>query len=71
MTSNYAVLTDMFGIFNEVIAWMTEAIQAILGIFYDGSTNKFTVLGIIALVALAISIVFLMVAVVKSFIRFR
>lgn len=67
----YPVLTDMFGIFNAVIEWLTTALQTVLGMFYDNEEGKWTVLGIVTLVALAISIVFLIIGVIRAFIRFR
>lgn len=67
----YPVLSDTFGIFNAVIEWLTTALQTVLGMFYDADDGKWTVLGIITLIALAISICFLVIAVIRSFIRFR
>jgi hypothetical protein len=67
----YPVLTDMFGIFNAVTEWLTTALQTVLGMFYDVDGGKWTALGCVTLVALAISICFLIIGVIRSFIRFR
>ena len=69
MADSYTILTELFAIFNAVIQWLTGAMGTVLEMFY--ADNKFTVLGAITLVSLGIGVCFLVVGVIRSFIRFR
>lgn len=64
------MVAHMTEIFSEVFTWITSAMQSVLGVFYNAETG-FTVLGILAIIALAISIFFLLVGVISNFLHLR
>ena len=69
MADTYTILSELFAIFNAVIQWLVGAMETVMTMFY--ADNKFTTLGAITLVSLAIGICFLVVGVIRAFIRFR
>ena len=63
------MLSSMTNIFTEVFNWLKLAMTSILEVFVvDGN---FTILGVLALIALAISIFFLLVGVISNFLHLR
>lgn len=68
-------LAPVTAVFSEIIEWITGAMEAVLAVFYtagtDGGEGSLTFLGILAVSALAISIFFLILGVIQSFLRFR
>lgn len=69
MAESYSILTELFAVFNAVITWLTGSMETVMSMFY--ADNKFTVLGCLTLVSLAIGICFLVIGVIRSFIRFH
>lgn len=59
---------DVFTLmFSNIITWLTD----IVDLFWDGSTSQLTFFGVLSVVALAISVFFLLVRVVQNFLHFR
>ena len=68
-----AIVSAMTEVFIEVFTWLTEAIQAVLSVFYTTTENggELTVLGVLAIIALAISMFFLIVGLSQNFLHLR
>ncbi len=64
------MVAHMTEIFTSVFEWIQTAMTSVLGVFYNDTTG-FTVLGILAIIALAISIFFLLVGVISNFLHLR
>lgn len=67
MTS--AVITAMTAVFSAIFEWILGAITTVLAIFWTG--EQLTFLGVLALVALGISIFFLLVGLIQNFLHLR
>lgn len=67
MTSS--VIVAMTAVFDAIFTWILGALQAVLAIFWTGEALTF--LGVLALIALGISIFFLLVGVIQNFLHLR
>lgn len=67
MTS--AVITAMTAVFDAIFTWILGAIEAVLAIFWTGEALTF--LGVLSLIALGISVFFLLVGLIQNFIHLR
>lgn len=69
------VIASMTTVFTEVMTWIITAIQSVIAVFYvvpeGGGAGELTFLGCLALVALSISIFFLLVGVITNFLKLR
>lgn len=65
-----AIITAITGVFTAIATWITDAIPTVVAVFYD-STDGLTFLGVLAVVALGISIFFLLMGLVQNFLHFR
>lgn len=59
----------MTAVFDVIFTWLLSAIQAVVAIFWTGEALTF--LGVLALIALGISIFFLLVGVIQNFLHLR
>lgn len=70
-----AVITAITGVFTQIANWISTTIPSITAIFYTpaaGETpGQLTFLGVLAVVALGISIFFLLMGLVQNFLHFR
>lgn len=66
--SESSPLEDIFGLFRAVGNWLATSLGSMLSIFYvDG---KLTLLGVLAVVPLAFSAVFLLISILQRFLKF-
>ena len=67
MTATFAetVIEALTDVWTAIIGWVTSTIPNIVAVFYDASTGL-TFLGVLALVALGISVFFLLMGVRNS-----
>lgn len=69
------VITALTAVFDAVMTWIITAVQSVISVFYVTPTNDgaggLTFLGVLALVALAISIFFLLVGLIQNFLHLR
>lgn len=71
-----AIITAMTAVFSAIFTWIQTAITSIIPVFYtapsgsDGS-GELTFLGVLALVALGISIFFLLMGLIQNFLHLR
>lgn len=70
-----AVISAMTAVFSAIFDWIIEAIPSVVAVFWtagDGNTGgQLTFLGVLALVALAISIFFLVLGLIQNFLHLR
>lgn len=68
-------ISAITGVFDAVFTWLKTAITSVLSVFYtagSGDTGgQLTFLGVLALIALAISIFFLLVGLIQNFLHLR
>lgn len=65
------LLTAIFAVFTAVGNWIMEQLSLLPSIFWDSADNSLTFLGVLAIVSLGISIIFLMIRVIQNFLHFR
>jgi hypothetical protein len=70
MSSGSGLAEDIFELFQSIIEWMVNFFGVFVGLFWT-SAGGLTVLGVLAVIALGISIFFLIFAVVTNFFKFR
>lgn len=65
------MLEAILGVFDSVGQWFSTALTNLLPIFWNATDNELTILGILAVAGLAFSIIFLLVGILQSFLKFR
>lgn len=70
-----AIITAMTTVFDAVFKWVKTAITLCIEVFYTAGSGEtggqLTFLGVLALIALAISIFFLLVGLIQNFLHLR
>lgn len=64
------VLTAVLAVFTAVGEWLSDAVLALVPMFYVAETGL-TFLGVLAVAGLAFSVVFLMIGIIQRFLHFR
>ena len=64
------VLDAILAVFMAVAEWISEAVTALIPMFYVAETGL-TVLGVLAVAGLAVSVAFLIIGVIQNFLHFR
>ena len=64
-----SILSAILAVFSGVASWFVEIIPVVVSIFY--AEGALTFMGYLAVIALAISVVFLLVGVISNFLHFR
>lgn len=65
-----SIISGMTAVFTAIFEWISTALTSLISVFYVAETG-FTFLGVLALVALGISIFFLLVGVISNFLHLR
>ena len=65
------VVTAITGVFTAIADWIAETIPSITEIFFESSSGQLTFMGVLAVIALGISIFFLLMGLVQNFLHFR
>lgn len=63
------ILSAILAVFSGVAEWFVEIIPIVVSIFY--AEGALTFMGYLAVIALAISVIFLLVGVISNFLHFR
>lgn len=69
-----AIITALTSVFSAVFDWIVEAIPDVIAVFWTtgtGGTGELTFLGVLALIALAVSIFFLLLGLIQNFLHLR
>ena len=64
------VLDKIFEVFNAIITWISKAVTDVIPIFYS-TENGLTFVGVLAVVGLGFSVVFLVIGIIQNFLHFR
>ena len=64
------MIAHLTGIWDELTGWLTGAVGDVTGMFYDPSIG-FTLVGTLDIAGLGISVGFLLINVIKGFLRLR
>lgn len=64
------IVEQMTGVFTEIGEWIVSAITQLQAVFYNAETGL-TFMGTLAVVGLAIAVIFLVVGVIQNFLRLR
>lgn len=68
-TVTATVISAITAVFTAVMQWIITAINSVIAVFWTGEALTF--LGVLALIALAISIFFLLIGLVQNFLHLR
>ena len=68
-TVTATVISAITAVFTAVMSWIITAIQSVVAVFWTGEALTF--LGVLALIALGISIFFLLVGLIQNFLHLR
>ena len=63
------VISAITSVFTAVMGWLQTAITSVVAVFWTGEALTF--LGVLALIALGISIFFLLVGLIQNFLHLR
>lgn len=64
------ILTKIFEVFTTVGSWITTTIPTLYPLFYTAE-NGLTLLGVLAVVGLGMSVIFLLIGIIQKFLKFR
>lgn len=64
-----SVISAITAVFTAVMGWLQTAITSVVAVFWTGEALTF--LGVLALIALGISIFFLLVGLIQNFLHLR
>lgn len=65
-----SILTAVLAVFTAIGTWITEAVTALMPMFYAEATGL-TFLGVLSVAGLGFSVIFLMVGLIQKFLHFR
>lgn len=65
-----SVVTAITGVFTAMASWITTTIPSVVAVFYDAE-GGLTFMGTLAVIALSVSVFFLLMGLVQNFLHFR
>ena len=68
-TVTASIISAITAVFTAIMEWIMTAITSVIAVFWTGT--QLTFLGVLALIALGISIFFLLVGLVQNFLHLR
>lgn len=66
-----AVAVSVFDVFAGVGSWIVTSLGSVSGLFWDAAAGNLTILGVLAISALAIGLVLSLVLIISRWLRFR
>lgn len=69
-TANSGILTSILAIFTSIASWFSTAVTNVMPMFYTPESGL-TLIGVLAVASLAFSVAFLVIGIIRSWIRFR
>ena len=67
---DYSLVTEILAVFTMIGTWLTTAVTSLMPMFYVAGSGL-TFLGVLAVVGLAFSVVFLLIGLIQKFLHFR
>lgn len=65
------ILTAITDVFSAMGTWIISYIPKVTEVFYNATDKSLTLLGVLAVVSLAVSIFFLIMGLIQNFLHFR
>lgn len=65
-----SVVASITGVFTAMASWITTTIPSVVAVFYD-EEGGLTFMGTLAVIALSVSVFFLLMGLVQNFLHFR
>lgn len=69
------MIAAITSVWSEIMEWIVQAIGSVQDVFYtagtDGGPGNLTFLGVLAVVSVAIGVVFLVIGVIQNFLKLR
>lgn len=65
-----AIVKAITDVFTAIATWIVEIVPKVIAIFYNAESGL-TFLGVLALMALGVSVFFLLMGLVQNFLHFR
>ena len=65
------MLEQIFQVFTSIGDWLTDALDTLMGLFWNGTENQLTLLGILGVVGLGFSVIFLLIGIIQRFLKFQ
>lgn len=69
--SSMTFLDRMFSVFRDCGDWLLSQISTLVSLFWNAASNELTFVGILSLISLGFSVIFLLIKVVLNFMHFR
>ena len=66
-----SMVSQITDVFEGLGTWIADNFDNVMLVFYDTSTSQLTLLGILAVAALAVSVFFLLMSIIQNFLHFR
>lgn len=66
MTAATTLWGAITAVWTEISTWLTSTISSLESIFYDASSHSLTFLGTLGIIALGISVIFLLIGWIRS-----
>lgn len=65
------IVTAIFGVFESILEWLVGSMESVVPLFYNAETSSLTLIGTLSIVGLGLSVVFLLIGIIRGFLRFR
>ena len=63
------MITAITGVWTEIMTWITTSLASVQDVFY--AENSLTFLGTLAVITVAVGVVFLLIGVIQNFLKLR
>lgn len=65
------IITAIFGVFQSILEWLVGSMETVVPLFYNTDTSSLTLIGTLSIIGLGLSVVFLLIGIIRGFLRFR
>lgn len=69
MTETNSIITAIFAVFTQIGNWISNAVTVLIPMFFV--EGELTFLGVLAVVGLGFSVIFLIIGLIQNFLHFR
>lgn len=69
---NTSILTAVLAVFTAIGGWISESLTAMMPVFYTtGENGGLTFIGVMSVAGLGVAVILMILAMIRSYIRFR
>lgn len=65
------IITAITDVFSAIGEWLVSAVNDLIPMFWNATDNSLTLLGILALMGLGLSVIFLLIGIIQRFLKFQ